>query len=153
MRTKFYWCSSSIGYCCRVNISAMTAVFTAVAAENTDDTAVINTAATSVKFSLHRSKMSFIVWINSKTFWNKKTAISCYKTTNFSDFIHIVSLNVRLILKFEKYLVIDLSSLPEKHKPPLISNTSRFTPYFLFDLCWILWKVNCKKHSENKNLV
>ena len=39
--------------------AAVTAVFTAVAAEITDKTAVTNTAATSVKFSLQCSKMSF----------------------------------------------------------------------------------------------
>ena len=38
--------------------AANTTVFTAVAAENTDKTALTNTAATSVKFSSHRSKMS-----------------------------------------------------------------------------------------------
>ena len=45
------------------SIAAVTAVFTAVVAENTDETAVINTAATSVKFSSHRSIMSFSVAI------------------------------------------------------------------------------------------
>ena len=46
--------------------AAVTAVFTAVAladvkAENTDETAVTDTAATSVTLSSHRSKMSFSV--------------------------------------------------------------------------------------------
>ena len=39
----------------------MMAGLTAVAAENTDETAVTNTAATSVKFSSHRSKIYFSV--------------------------------------------------------------------------------------------
>ena len=39
--------------------AALTAVFTAVAAENNDETAVTKTADTSVKFSSHRSKISF----------------------------------------------------------------------------------------------
>ena len=39
----------------------MTTVFTALAAENTDETAVNDTAATSVKFSSHGSKISFSV--------------------------------------------------------------------------------------------
>ena len=39
--------------------AAVTAVFTAVATENNDETAVTKTAATSVTFSSHRSKMSF----------------------------------------------------------------------------------------------
>ena len=41
--------------------AAVTSIFTAVAAENTDETAVTKTASTSVKFSLHRSNMSFSV--------------------------------------------------------------------------------------------
>ena len=40
---------------------AVTAVFTAVVAENTDETIVSNNDATSVKFSSHRSKKSFSV--------------------------------------------------------------------------------------------
>ena len=44
--------------------AAVNAVFTAVAAENTDETAITNTAATSVKFSSHRIKMSFSVGPN-----------------------------------------------------------------------------------------
>ena len=46
---------------CHVSGFTVTAVFTAVAAENADETAVSNTAATSVKFSSNRSKMSFSV--------------------------------------------------------------------------------------------
>ena len=41
--------------------AAITAVFTAVPVENTDETAVTKTAAISVKFSSHRSKMTFSV--------------------------------------------------------------------------------------------
>ena len=48
-------------YCYRISISAVTTVFTAASAENTDEAAVSNTSATSVKFSSHRSKMSFSV--------------------------------------------------------------------------------------------
>ena len=39
----------------------MTAVFTAAAAENTDQIAVTNTTVTWIKFSSHSSKMSFTV--------------------------------------------------------------------------------------------
>ena len=39
--------------------AAVTEVLTAVAAENTDETAVTNIVAITVKFSLHHSKMSF----------------------------------------------------------------------------------------------
>ena len=39
--------------------AAVTSVFTAVATKNTDETSITNTAATSVKFSSHRSKISF----------------------------------------------------------------------------------------------
>ena len=42
--------------------AAMTAVFTAVSAENSDETAVMNTAATSVKCNSRPSKMSSSVW-------------------------------------------------------------------------------------------
>ena len=52
-------CEDSENYSCRDSISAVTAVFTDVTAENTDETAVTNTAANSVKFSAHRSKISF----------------------------------------------------------------------------------------------
>ena len=41
--------------------TAEMAVFTTVKAKNTDETAVISTAATSVKLSSHRSKISFSV--------------------------------------------------------------------------------------------
>ena len=41
--------------------AAMTSVFTAAAAENTDETSITNTADTSVKFSSYRSNMSFDV--------------------------------------------------------------------------------------------
>ena len=41
--------------------AAVTSVFTAVATKNTDETSITNTAATSVKFSSHRSKISFSV--------------------------------------------------------------------------------------------
>ena len=43
------------------NFATVTAVFTAVAAKISDETAVINTAATSVKFSSHRSKIAILV--------------------------------------------------------------------------------------------
>ena len=43
----------------------MTTVFTAVAAKNTDETTVNNTAATSVKFSSHGSKIPFSVGIEN----------------------------------------------------------------------------------------
>ena len=42
-------------------LAAVTSIFHALATENTDETAVTNTAATSVKFSSHRSKISFRV--------------------------------------------------------------------------------------------
>ena len=42
--------------------------FTAVAAENTDETAVNDTAATSVKFSSHSSKISFSVYLRAHNF-------------------------------------------------------------------------------------
>ena len=42
-------------------LTAVTSIFTALATENTDETAVTKTAATSVKFSFHRSNMSFSV--------------------------------------------------------------------------------------------
>ena len=57
---SFCCCDGSF-YHCHVSISAGAAVFTTVALENTDKTAVTNTAATSVKFSSQRSKMSFSV--------------------------------------------------------------------------------------------
>ena len=41
--------------------AAVTPIFTAVATENTDEMAITKAAATSVKFSLHRSKISFSV--------------------------------------------------------------------------------------------
>ena len=45
----------------------MTTVFTAVAVKNTDETAITNTAATSVKFSSHCSEMSFSVLLSDVT--------------------------------------------------------------------------------------
>ena len=41
--------------------AAVMLVFTVVAAKNTDETVATKTAATSVEFSFHRSKMSFSV--------------------------------------------------------------------------------------------
>ena len=41
--------------------AAVTSVFTAVATKNNDETSITNTAATSVKFSSHRSKICFSV--------------------------------------------------------------------------------------------
>ena len=41
--------------------AAVTSIFTGVAGENTNETPITNTAATSVKFSSHRNNMSFSV--------------------------------------------------------------------------------------------
>ena len=41
--------------------AAVTSIFTAVATKNTDETSITNTAATPVKFSSHRSKISYSV--------------------------------------------------------------------------------------------
>ena len=61
-----FWSSSSKGHCWtkfwKLTVFTIVAsAFTAVAAKNTDETAVTNTAATSVKFNSHRSKMSFSI--------------------------------------------------------------------------------------------
>ena len=54
----------------------MAAFFTAVAAENTDETAVTKTAATSVKFSSHRGKMFFSAGMECATFaWDVRKYI------------------------------------------------------------------------------
>ena len=47
-------------------IAAVTSAFTAVSAENTDETAVTNTASTSVKVSQYRSNVSFSVYSTNK---------------------------------------------------------------------------------------
>ena len=46
--------------------AVVTSIFTAVATKNTDETSITNTAATSVKFSSHRSKISFSLFSYSK---------------------------------------------------------------------------------------
>ena len=48
--------------------AAVTSIFTAVAAENADETPITDTAATSVKFSSHCSKISFSVLKSNPTY-------------------------------------------------------------------------------------